>query len=191
MKVGAVQISRFTIPSGNERDYEGMLRSFGEEVGDDSGFISTTVWQDIDHPGAFMRVTAFRDFDALFKSYDEMVESGFLEESIEKYGISPDIRRNIPIWDKRFDFHQLKKVQYISLSVRAMEPGQGVPWIEKMKYNFAEIEILPGMRGCWIGQHDEIEDEITGLVAWDSLESCRQSIPQPLHYPIYVFRRYR
>lgn len=191
MSVGAVTISRFKIPAGHEKEYEGMLRSFGDEVQDDSGFISTSVWKDLDRAGEFMRITAFRDFDALFQSYDEMVENGFLEEAVERWGVAPDVRRQIPVYSKNFEFKQLGKMEFLSLSVRAMEPGQGPAWIEKMKYNFAEIEILPGMRGCWIGQHDEIDDEIAGIVIWDSLDACRQSIPEPLHYPIHVFARYR
>lgn len=189
--VGAVTVSRFEIPAGKEREYEGMLRSFGEQVADDRGFVATSVWQDIENPNQFVRLTAFKDFDSLFKSYDEMVESGFLEAAVERWGVAPDVKRIVPIEEKGPGIQNMREHQVLSLSIRAMEPGQGNPWVEKMKYNFAEMEALPGMHAWFIGRSDEVDDEIVGLVGWATEEACRRTIPDTLHYPISVYRRYR
>jgi len=188
---GAVTISRFSIPAGKEREYEEMLRSFGDAVANDMGFESTSVWQDIKNPAEFMRLTSFKDFDSLFKSYDHMVESGFLEGAVLKWGVAPDVRRQIPIWSHHFDFARAHESEILSLSVRAMEPGQGDAWADKMRYNFTEMQVLPGMHGCWIGRSDEIDDEISGIATWATEEACCSSIPDHLHYPIHVYRRYR
>ncbi|ARU41074.1 hypothetical protein CCB80_07940 [Armatimonadetes bacterium Uphvl-Ar1] len=189
--IGAVTVSRFEIPVGKDREYEEMLRSFGDEVADDKGFVATSVWQDIDSPHKFMRVTAFRDFDSLFSSYDEMVASGFLEAAVEKWGIAPDVMRVEPVARHGVGVEQFRTHDVMSLSIRAMEPGYGDEWIEKMKYNFEEVSVLPGMEGWFIGRSDEVEDEIVGMVSWDTEEACRRTIPDSVHYDIRVFRRYR
>lgn len=189
--VGAVTVSRFEIPQGQEREYEQMLLSFGDEVSDDRGFIATSVWQEVDNPNRFLRLTAFRDFDSLFKSYDEMVQSGFLETAVEKWGIAPDVKRIVPIEKKGDGVEHMRENPFVSVSIRAMEPGQGDPWVQKMKYNFAEIESLPGMQGWFIGRCDELDDEIVGIVGWASEEACRRTIPPHMHYPVTVYRRYR
>jgi hypothetical protein len=86
---------------------------------------------------------------------------------------------------------RIREREVLSLSIRAMEPGQGEPWVEKMKYNFAEVAALPGLAGWFIGRSDEVEDEIVGIASWDNHEACMRSIPDSVHYPISVYRRYR
>lgn len=189
--IGAVTVSRFSIPAGKEREYEEMLRSFGDEVADDKGFVSTSVWQDLSNPNKFVRLTGFKSFDALFSSYDQMVASGFLEEAVEKWGVAPDVMRVEPVDEFKSGFGKMREHEILSLSVRVMDPGYGDAWIEKMKYNFDEISALPGMEGWFIGRSDEVSDEIVGIASWDTEEACRRSIPPKVHYPIGIYRRYR
>lgn len=189
--IGAATVSRFSIPAGKEREYEEMLRSFGDEVADDKGFVATSVWQDLSDPNRFVRLTGFKDFDTLFKSYDEMVASGFLEEAVAKWGIAPDVMRLEPVAEHGTGFKKLRENEILSLSIRVMDPGYGDAWIEKMKYNFEEISALPGMAGWFIGRSDEVTDEIVGVASWESEEACRRSIPPKVHYPIGIYRRYR
>lgn len=189
--IGAVTVSRFEIPVGKEREYEEMLRSFGEEVAGDKGFVATSVWQDTTNPNKFMRLTGFKDFDSLFKSYEEMVESGFLEAAVEKWGVAPDVMRVEPVQERGLGIKKMRENECLSLSIRVMDPGYGEAWVEKMKYNFEEIAVLPGMAGWFIGRSDEVEDEIVGIVSWETEEACMRSIPPRVHYPISVYRRYR
>lgn len=184
-------MSRFSIPVGKEQEYEEMLQSFGEEVADDKGFVATSVWQDLGDPHRFVRLTGFKSFETLFSSYDQMVESGFLEEAVTKWGIAPDVMRVEPVGEHGVGFKKLRESEILSLSIRVMDPGYGDAWIEKMKYNFEEIAALPGMHGWFIGRSDEVVDEIVGIASWDSEDACRRSIPPKVHYPIGLYRRYK
>ncbi|MDI9638876.1 hypothetical protein QPK87_28285 [Kamptonema cortianum] len=189
--VGAVTVSRFTIPAGKEREYESMLLSFGDEVREDRGYVSTSVWHDVVHQDRYLRITAFENWEALEKSYQEMVDSGFLVEAVEKWGVAPDVIRCVPAWSHRFSFKDIHDSEFLSLSIRALDPGFGSDWVNKLKNNFREVSLIPGFEGAWVGTTDILPDQVTGIVLWQDEASFKRSVPADVEYQIDLYSAYR
>lgn len=170
-----------------------MMMSFGDTVRDGGGFLGTSVWRSLSGDGEFVRMTAYESVAALDASYESMLASGFLERAVQRYGVAPDVTRCLPVYSASgFAFGAGEDAAgYLTLSMRAMDLGEGPAWVEKLKYNFTEISLIPGFSGCWIGVTDDVPDEVTGLALWQTEGSARSSIPDSPHYEIKVFGRYR
>jgi heme-degrading monooxygenase HmoA len=78
---------------------------------------------------------------------------------------------------------------YLSMSVRTSEPGYGAELAEELERIFAELQVIPGFLGSYVGVNDSLNEEIVGLIAWGSEDAFRTSIPTRPPYEVHLFRR--
>ncbi len=186
-----VIVIRFELPAGDLRHFEPMMGAFRDESSEASGFLGTNVWRHIDNDRKFMRLVYFRDMEAATRSYDGMVKSGFLAESVETFGVLPDVHRYHMVWTHGKDGLSATPDELISLSERNFDPGFGQEWVVKLGENLSELQALPGYLGASIGKRDILEDQILGLASWANEAAFRKSVPRRPEYSIELYKHFR
>lgn len=187
----ALTISRFRIPFAEARKYEGMLeapKSVAEGV---DGYISTSVWREVNDRDSYLRLTFFRDVTAMDQFYDKINRSQALIDSINKYGIAPDVQRCEVFELIRMAPNRIHESEFLSLSIRAMDPGHGVDWAEKLSMNLQEVSTIPGFEGAAVASGESVPDEIVGLALWQTPDSFKRSVPDRPDYEISLYELYR
>lgn len=187
----ALNLSQFTIPADQAESARKILTSSSNLVGQSSGLISSTVWQNVPNQTEFARLTFFESVADIHSFYDQIQGSDELVTAIQEYGISPDVSKASVDWAHHFQPAKLMEHPFVSVSERALDPGRGKDWVEKLKNNFEEISILPGYRGSAICTDIETPEIVIGLAFWDDEESYVSSIPSNPSYPIRFFALYQ
>ena len=187
----ALTISRFPIPQDKLRECEPLIGELPAAAQGAPGFLSTSVWRDVNSPDEFMRLTIFESEESMDAFYDGILKSDRLVEQIRAYGIVPDVTRMEVDKFQGFDPKKVHSSEFMSFSLRALDPGMGDDWVAKMGNNFAEIQYIPGFEGAMISSDMEIDERVAGFAFWQTADSFRKSVPDNPGYEIDLYKLYR
>ena len=80
---------------------------------------------------------------------------------------------------------------YLSMSQRVADPGYSPELQEELERVFDELQIMPGFIGSVYGTNDVLEEEVIGIVTWQSREAFLASLPPHVNtYSIVLYRRF-
>lgn len=187
----ALNVSRFQIPKERMRECEPLLGDFPQLAKNAEGFVSTSVWRKATDLEQCVRVTFFASPESMRAFYDQILKSDQLIETIIKYGVAPDVLTLNVNHIVGFDPKEIHRSEFMSLSVRAMDPGMGMDWVEKLTGNFEEVEVLPGFEGAVVASTEPDAERVGGLAFWQTEENFQRSVPDRPDYTIDLYSLYR
>lgn len=79
---------------------------------------------------------------------------------------------------------------FLSASVRVADPGYGKDLDDEIGHIFDELRYIPGYLGSVHGSNESLDEEIVGLVAWESEAAFKMSLPPgKTPYAVRLFNR--
>lgn len=133
---------------------------------------------------------------ALFESA-ELAKAGFevLTEELEEVWdeaeylpINPDVKWVVPDSEKMYNRSKLLQADVFSLSTWTVGLGFADRATAKLALAFEEIHAMPGLGGHVIGHSQNLQDEITAIAAWDTVDAAWASIPTATDHDIRVYK---
>lgn len=187
----ALTISRFTIPHERVRECEPMLGSVPEQARSAPGFLSSSVWRLVSEDQSFFRLTIFDGVETMDAFYDGISKSDGLLDAIRNFGVVPDVIRMSIDSFHHFDPRRIHESEFMSFSLRALDPGYGPEWAEKLGNNFEEVSTLPGFEGALVSTGLDVDERVAGFAFWQTVDSFRRSVPDNPDYAIDLYKLYR
>lgn len=184
-------VSQFTIPKEQSRICEPLLSDFPEKAKNASGFISTSVWRKCSSTEMYLRLTAFETQEDSDAFYDGILKSDALVEAINKFGLVPDVTQFRSARNVQVHLNKVHESEFMSLSMRSMDPGMEGDWIDKLENNFREVSMIGGFEGAIVGLETDSSLRVLGLAFWQTEEAFKRSVPSNPDYEISVFSLYR
>ncbi|MCW5939007.1 MAG: hypothetical protein KF884_04300 [Fimbriimonadaceae bacterium] len=158
-------------------------------VKDVPGFVSATLWEQHDDPFCFLTVSHYQREEDSFRAFESLVRSPVMEVIQEILSEPPDILRFRVLAQSGRPLEEIKVSEFMSVSKRIADPGMGKDLTDELQTIFAELAFIPGFLGSLIGQLTEVEEEILGLVYWDSKAAWQQSMPKNTMYKVDLYQR--
>jgi len=79
---------------------------------------------------------------------------------------------------------------YLSMSVRISDPGYETELVEEIGHIFEELQLIPGFLGAMHGNRDGLDEEVIGIVTWESPEAFSLSLPPSQYrYDVRLYER--
>lgn len=184
-------VSQFHIPASEARTCEPLLGDFPDAAKAAPGFISTSVWKSIQNPEKYLRLTVFDTVDNMDTFYDQILKSDRLVETISKFGIVPDVIQFDVNHVLGFDPAKVHSSEFMSFSLRAMDPGYDSDWVEKLTDNFREVSLIGGFEGAMVATEEGAASRVAGMAFWQTQDAFNRSVPDNPDYEIQLFKLYR
>ncbi len=186
-----ITISQFSIPKSEARVCEPLLSDFPEKAKQAPGFISTSVWRHSTDMESFLRLTVFENQVDSDSFYDRILKSDSLVEAIQRFGIAPNVTQFSTNSLIKFDPARVHESEFLSFSLRALDPGMESEWVQKLKNNLTEVSSIGGFEGAMIGTETDSSARVAGLAFWQTAESFARSVPSNPDYEIKLYSLYR
>jgi heme-degrading monooxygenase HmoA len=158
-------------------------------VKDIPGFVSATLWEQHDDPFAFLTVSHYLDEADSVRAFDSLIRSPVIDVVNELLSEAPDILRFRVLKKTGRPIEQLKVGDFMSLSKRIADPGMATDLLAELQGIFAELAFIPGFLGSLTGQLTEVDEEVLGLVYWESKAAWEKSMPENAMYKIMLYQR--
>ncbi len=155
------------------------------------GFLSTSVWRLVKDDTNFFRLTIFDDLTSMDSFYETIMKSDGLIEAIRKFGVVPDVIRLGVDQFHYFNPKHIHSSEYMSYSLRALDPGYGPDWAEKLGNNFEEVASIPGFEGAMVASGLAVDERVAGFAFWQTADSFKRSVPDNPDYDIDLYKLYR
>lgn len=153
------------------------------------GFISTSIWEQVEDPFSFLMVGHFSSVDDSLKAWDLIVRSPVMEVIGDLLVEAPNSQRFFLRRSSGLSLENTKPGHFLSLSARLADMGYGRDVLDELDRIFTELKLIPGFLGYVTGQMTEIEDEVLGLAFWESRQAYEASIPKKALYKIDLYTR--
>ena len=153
------------------------------------GYEGVGLWQSPTRTSEFIALYHYASLAAAEKGLEVVSEEGVLSESMPSEEIPADVRR-VEIFKKSGRREPNAKVgDFLSISFRLADPGYGERLMEEIDRIIDEISYIPGFLGAEYGRNQSLEDEIIGIVSWDSREAFASSVPPGTLYEVNLYQR--
>jgi len=144
-----------------------------------------SVWRNVRQPNAVLIAYEYRDIQAAEKGLVALTGIRLLAETQTADFQPADVLRVRVVGRHGPSLVKSPKNSYLSMSVRVADPGYGPDLTEEIERIFTELEFIPGHVGSVFGPNDSLDEEIVGIVMWDSYQAFQSSLP-PGHAPYEV-----
>lgn len=153
------------------------------------GYVSTSIWEDVEDPFAFLMIGHFKTEDDSLKAWDLIIRSPVMEVIGDLLVDAPNSQRFYVRGTAGLPLESTKPGQFLSVSTRVADLGYSSDVLDELALIFEELKMIPGFLGFVTGQMTEIEDEVLGLAFWESRPAFEASIPKKAMYRIDLFSR--
>lgn len=158
------------------------------EFTNDPGCRRCSVWQRTDRKAELAIILEFKDSGAASQIEDRLAQSPFYAEVISLNPTAPDIKP-AQVLHRHGQPEDVGPHGYLSLSMRLADPGLGADLVAEVVDIFESLEVIEGCRAWIVARHEQLPEEVFGLVFWDTSEEFRQSLPSKTLYEVRLYRR--
>ncbi len=153
------------------------------------GWLGTSLWKGVDDTKMFLVIQDFTDVPAADLGLHAVATKPLLAES-QKVGRDPAdvIRVHVEGTDVT-SFGKTAKARFLSMSVRVAEPGFGAQLSDEIQRIFEELKLLKGYSCSSYGANDALNEEVIGLVGWETKAAFESSLPDKVLYQVELFER--
>ncbi len=172
-----VRLAEFDLPTIADYYFE-----VGQRLANVEGCHGISVWRDPDNSESFLVIYEYADDDAAARGLTAIAEVRVKSESkLVEFNPADVIRvRTHRQTDKRVS--ESHRSSYLSMSVRIADPGYGPELLEEIGRIFDELHLIPGCLGSVYGPNAALEEEVVGIVTWDSEDAFISSLPPGSKY---------
>jgi len=193
-KWGMPQVLSFTTAWAPPDQFEAILEHtlrLRELLSEVEGVRSVTIWADADLPERYGLLVQYADEESAVLGLETVSSSQVFETILQTIPSVPDILR-VAIWRERA-FHpgNVAIGGYFSYSARTAEPGHVNDLLEEMYVVFESLTVIEGFAGYAIAQNATLDDEVVGLVLWQSRKAFEESLPKKTLYEVKLWERIR
>ncbi len=168
-------------------DYASAAR---ERLSTVEGFVGMGTWQRSDDPFAILIAYHYGGVEAAERGLVALTGIRLLTEQQSADYRPADVLRVKVRGNHGCRMHEVPTGAYLSISVRVSDPGYGVELEEEIERIFDELQLMPGYLGSLHGPNDVLDEEIVGLVLWESAEAFAASIPPSArNFEVRLYRR--
>ena len=150
------------------------------------GFKGLSVWRDVSDAESFLVIYDYASPESADEGLQAVTQARTIAESQTADFRPADVIRMHVDAQSQVRIHEADATTYLSMSVRFADPGYGPELANEIGMIFDELRIMPGFVGSAYGTSDSLEEEVIGLVTWESPEAFSASIP-PTKRPNQVF----
>ncbi len=157
-----------------------------------NGLARHLLMRDVDSEGSFLHLAMFESEEHAKSGFENMVDT--LERDFGDrpyFPPAPDVHWVIPDSQRAYDRAKVLSGDIYSLSTQNVGLGFAAEATQRLEYAFEEIHSLPGLGGYVIGHRQSLQDEITALATWDTVDAARASIPAASGYAIRIYETVR
>jgi heme-degrading monooxygenase HmoA len=129
----------------------------------------------------------YRDVAAAERGLVEVAKTKSLGERQSAGHAPADVTRARVLHAGGLGKDSLPEGHFLSLSVRVADPGYGKELASEYQRIFTELQFIPGFRGYIIAVNDTLDEEIYGIVTWDSAEAFGASLPAGVLYEVKLY----
>jgi len=153
------------------------------------GFLGLGLWRGVTGDGNHLAAYLYKDFQSADEGLRAISGQRSFTSAQNVLTLPADVIRCRPFRSKGSAILETPIDSYLSLSVRTSEPGYGQDLAEELEQIFAELQLIPGYLGSYVGVNDALDEEAVGIVAWATDEAFKKSMPKKSTYPVNLFRR--
>jgi heme-degrading monooxygenase HmoA len=153
------------------------------------GFCGLGIWRRVDVADEYLAIYFYRDSESADEGLRAIGQHRSLAHAPVTINAPADVIRVRKIKAMGPNIATAPIASYLSMSVRTSEPGYGKELAEELERIFDELQFFPGSKGSFIGCNDSLEEEVVGLVTWNTEQDFRASLPKRSPYPITAYMR--
>jgi len=177
----------------NELDLLGVdsyFRNTRERLSTVDGAIGQSLWRLSGAHDELLVMQEFRDVDATERGLEAMAGMKLLVESQSTDHNPADLVRIMVRGRVGCRPSQTPLPSYLSMSVRISDPGYEEELVDEIAQIFQELQLIPGFLGALHGNRDGLDEEVIGLVTWESPEAFSHSLPpKQRKYDVRLYER--
>lgn len=153
------------------------------------GFRGAAYWNCVSKPDSIILLYDYESAEAADRGLRASMAVRPLAERLVADVAPPDVMRVKVIESSGLLKGGLPEGRFLSLSIRVAEPGYGEDLSTELTDIFAGLSVIDGFKGSLVGSNDTLDEEIVGLVAWDSKAAFEASLPKGMPYEVLLFQR--
>lgn len=155
-----------------------------------TGILGSSLWRDHKDSGQSLIAFEFRDVESADRAMAAISTVHLLSESqAAEFEPAEAIR---VIVRGRFGrrVSEAATTGFLSMSLRISDPGYGDDLVSEIDQIFQHLRLIPGFAGAIFGTSDDLDEEVIGVVTWDSKEAFVASLPPSQRpYEVKLFAR--
>lgn len=155
------------------------------------GFLSSTLWQAQADSESYMLMNEYANEGSADAGFRAVMEGPLLEAIASSFATPMDLRRLVRTFADGAAAAHVPVGKYLSISDRTADPGHGVDLESELRRIFGELQLIDGYLGSQIGRNIALDEDVMGLVFWDSVEAFMASLPLKVVYEVRLWHRLR
>lgn len=188
---GVLTIGFVRSPLVDERAREAIHDQIIDLISPIPGFLSSTLWQAQSDADSFMLMNEYTDEEAADSGFKAVMDGPVLEAIASSFAEPMDLRRFVRAFSDGLGPSEVSMGKYLSISDRTADPGHGVDLEAELRRIFGELKMIDGYLGSQIARNITLEEDVLGLVFWDTVEAFMASLPLKVVYEVRLWHRLR
>lgn len=152
------------------------------------GYRGAGLWRDTQDPTHTIVMFDYESEEAAHSALRFMVERPLIQQ--QYVGSEPADVLSLTILHSEGALRgHFELAEFLSLSTRVADPGRGKDLARELDQIFSQLRYIEGYSGSLVGANQGLDEEVIGLVAWESLEAFQASIPRDTPYEVRIFQK--
>jgi hypothetical protein len=187
--VGEIFLARLNISEPQTESFWESTKAMESFAHNLPGFVGLSVWKDMNVPNSYVAIMESKNEASAMEIMSKFIESPIFDQlqgPLE--GTSSNRWIKICAWRGEAISKQ-PPGSYLSASLRTSDPGRSDELAQDYDLVFGNLSLISGYSGHAYGSVNQIEEQMIGLVWWNSIEAYKSSLPPQKFYQIRLFCR--
>lgn len=161
-----------------------------ERLASVEGSEGISLWRNLSERGQLLVAFEYANVEAAERGLLALSDVPLLAESQKADYRPADVLRVIVKGKSGCRIEDSSKPGFLSMSVRISDPGYSEDLQQELDQIFEELSLIPGFCGSVYGYSDYLEEEVIGIVTWDTRKAFEMSIPPSKRpYEVKLYER--